>query len=152
MPAFRCSGSTGQAPTTSFFGGVPDKFNMLCPGHCAENDPRNPIDSAFAANFVNQWTIYNPTVWGGANTASASFVTGQTAPDGTTTAAKMVESSLNDFHMVNAGWLGGAALLVILPRQEPYFAPPFLPRPQSEHDSPWPLEPMAIMRVVGIRT
>jgi hypothetical protein len=110
MPAFRVSGTTGQAPTTSFFGAVPDKYNMLMPGHPGPNggpNQGNSIDNAIAANLVSSWTIYNPTVWGGTNTASASFTGGQTAPDGTTTAAKMVESTLNDIHMATAGWRFG---------------------------------------------
>lgn len=110
MPAFRTSGSTGQAPTTTFFGVVPDKLSMLVPAH-SDSGSNLFIDSNLAqARNINQWTIFNTTFIGGANANSVTLGAMITAPDGTNTAQRIVETTTNSQHSLSAvGQNGGSA-------------------------------------------
>jgi hypothetical protein len=108
MPAFRASGSTGQAPTTAFFGRLPDRLNMLTPQEIhneAASGGRIAFANSFlAANFLNQMTIFNLSMNGGANTNTVSFGGFIPAPDGTTNTMQfMTEAVTNSQHMVIGG-------------------------------------------------
>lgn len=99
MPAsFRCSGATGQAATTSFFGAIPDRFNLLVPAH----EPVITVTDMHSANNVNQWTLYNTSFNGGANALTVGLGGTTTAPDGTNTAQKIVETTTNSLHYLTA--------------------------------------------------
>lgn len=106
MPGrFRCAGATGQAPTTSFFGYVPDRFNAMYPFHLAGGANAGGIrDGVQSANNVNQWTIFNtgfPTGVAGTNSVSLGGMI--TAPDGNNTAQHITEATTNSIHGLSAG-------------------------------------------------
>ena len=107
MPGFfRCSGQTGQAPTTTYFGVVPDKLTMLLPAHIIASGHGVVLDSSFSPFLVSGWTRYNTSFDGGANQDSVSLGAFTIAPDQTTNAAqKIVESNANSIHMLSAGYI-----------------------------------------------
>ena len=87
----------GPGPHYVFFGAIPDRFNLLVPGH-----PPTQIDKQFAANNINQWTLYNTVYSGGADAVTSSLGAFTTAPDGTNTAQKIVETTTNSVHSLTA--------------------------------------------------
>lgn len=110
--AFPSKGSAGTAPTTVFFGYVPDRYNMLAAAHPAGNPSSGGfmlsivMDAPPPSNFVNAWTLYNTNMGGGANHQTVTLGGFTTAPDGTTgTAQKLIESSDagNILHYVTSG-------------------------------------------------
>ena len=110
---FGARGSTGPAPTTVFFGGLAERLNMIFPGHDDTSFGSNPhYDLLAGANYFNQWTIWNQSFGGGSNIATGSFGGSITAPDGTNTARKFVESTSNTEHFVSAACIGTSLSII----------------------------------------
>lgn len=96
-------GATGPAPTTVWFGALPDRLNMLAPKHPSGGTPL-ANDQYIAANYLNQWTIWNQNFGGGSNVLVATLGGFTTAPDGTTnTAQLLVEAAVNAQHFTSSG-------------------------------------------------
>lgn len=108
MPNFRVSGSTGPAPTTIWFGKVPDSLNMLRGYHPDAALAQGVYDSFDAVNYLNQWTLWNESYAGGSNVPVVSLGAFTTAPDGTNTGQKLVEAATNSVHFASAGLFMGA--------------------------------------------
>lgn len=107
------SGGTGAATNTVYFGHVPDKFNAINPGFLGNNAGLSNTGNSIQGSFISNWTIYNPTISNGTNELTASFGANTTAPDGTSTAIKVVETATTTTpHAVTAvlntrvGWSG----------------------------------------------
>lgn len=89
-------------PPPWFGSPIPDRINMLQPGHQLQGT--GPIhDSVSKADNVNQWTILNTVFNGGANVNTVSLGALATAPDGTNTGQKIVEATNNGLHQMQSG-------------------------------------------------
>lgn len=111
---FPVKGGTGQAPTSVYFGYIPDRFNMLYPAHIANPGGGNQYDwdtMLNAANNINQWIIYNPNQFGGSNTPSISLGTNTTAPDGSTNAQKIIAQTNNGYHYLTSGFTASSSVI-----------------------------------------
>jgi hypothetical protein len=105
-------GSTGPAPTTVWFGTVPDKYNMLLPNYYFDNGSTTGEIITTGLNgcdFINQWIPWD-TSWSKgtvpSNGPSCSIGSTTTAPDGTSTAYHVTEAANagnSNYHILLAG-------------------------------------------------
>jgi len=86
--------------TFAFGTPICDRINMLQPGHNV--GAGNAHDAVLKADNINQWTIYNTLFAGGANAVTVTLGAMATAPDGTNTAQKIVETTTNSVHALQA--------------------------------------------------
>jgi len=108
MPIGRtgCKGTAGPSPNPGFwFAPIPDKFSLL-------KAMGGKVDNQLPVHNVNQWHIYNEAVdssyIGGTNAPTVALGVMGTAPDGTNTAQKIVETSTTtslQFHQMIANAL-----------------------------------------------
>lgn len=102
--------STGQAATTSFFGPIPDNYNVLMPAHEDQTFGYHVTTQLNgAANNVNQWERFNQSYKGGSNVFTISLGGMTSAPDGTNQAQKIVEAAVTDNHYMTAAFVCGCA-------------------------------------------
>jgi hypothetical protein len=95
-------------PTKSWFGLVPDKLSMLLPMY---NYNDGAIFNVYFKNmgtvdYINKMIPWDTTWDGAPAAASPSCTLGSTttAPDGTSTAYKVVETTVNNYHIMIAGF------------------------------------------------
>jgi hypothetical protein len=101
----------GSAPVVrQWHGGlIADTFNCIYPQRQTTNvvsSAQHQVLSSAPANFVSNWHIYNTQDTGGSNADTAFLTTGIIAPDGSSTAVKIVETATNSEHSVVAGHPG----------------------------------------------
>src|SRR5215472_202648 len=80
---------------------IPDRLNMLQPGHNGPGGANNH-DAVLKADNINQWTIYNTLFGGGSNAVTVTLGAMVTAPDGTNTGQRIVETTTNSIHGLQA--------------------------------------------------